>query len=129
MTTTITPARLRDMRTLLDAAPVRYSGIAADCCDAAADLIETGEREIAKLRRTLIDVINRGTDGGCTPDVSTEFLCFAADEAAGIKRQRDEAKAVADAYEGLADDLMGATGTDNIADAVKAAVAAVEAAQ
>ncbi|MCM8734628.1 hypothetical protein M5E06_10520 [Azospirillum sp. A1-3] len=42
--------------------------------------------------------------------------------------ERDEAKAVADAYEGLVDDLMGATGTDNIADAVKAAVASVEAA-
>jgi hypothetical protein len=44
------------------------------------------------LRRTLIDVINRGTDGGCAPEVSTEFLCFAADEAAGIKRQRDASR-------------------------------------
>ncbi|WP_395454731.1 hypothetical protein ACHMW5_13590 [Azospirillum melinis] len=40
-----------------------------------------------------------------------------------------EQRLIAAAYEGLADDLMGATGTDNIADAVKAAVAAVEAAQ
>ena len=60
------------------------------------DLIEAQRAEIERLtkerdalRRTLIDVINRGTDGGCTAEVSTEFLCFAADEAAGIKGQRD----------------------------------------
>lgn len=40
-----------------------------------------------------------------------------------------EQRLIAAAYEGLVDDLMGVTGADNIADAVKAAVAAVEAAQ
>lgn len=55
-----------------------------------------------------------------------ELLISVRDEAAA---DLAEQKAVADAYESLADDLMGATGTDNIVDAMQAAVAAVEAAQ
>lgn len=122
MTTTITPARLRDMRTLLDAAPVRYSGAAADACDAAANLIEALTKTLEETNRLLCETME--TNGYMAAERTHRQL-----EAETATAELEEQKAVVAAYEGLVDDLMGATGTDNIADAVKAAVAAVEAAQ
>lgn len=51
MTTDPAPlsARLRDMRTLLDAAPVRYSGTASDVCDRAADALDALSARVAEL--------------------------------------------------------------------------------
>lgn len=82
--TTITPDRLRDMRTLLDAAPVRYSGAAADACDAAADLIEAKDREIIELTK---ECERLGYDASMTAELR--------DRMGVIVKERDEWKAKA----------------------------------
>jgi hypothetical protein len=48
----ITPERLREMRTLLTAAPGRYAGRAAEACDAAAV-------EIERLRAALSETVGK----------------------------------------------------------------------
>lgn len=45
-----------------------------------------------KLRGYLLDVINHGTDGGATSDVSDDFLSHVAAECAAVKKQRDDMK-------------------------------------
>ena len=58
--------------------------------------------------------------------VSEETIAELDEKAASAEARATTAEAALSGYESLVGDLMGATGTDNIASAVKAAVAAVE---
>lgn len=45
----ITPERLREMRCLIEAAPIRYAMTAVECCESAAS-------EIERLRAALMEI-------------------------------------------------------------------------
>jgi hypothetical protein len=51
--------------------------------------IREQEERIKKLRGYLVDVINLGTDGAASVDVSDDFLSHTAAECAAIKRKLD----------------------------------------
>jgi hypothetical protein len=71
---------------------IRLNSAVAVAADPAPRLM----RERDELKRLLIDVVNRATDGACDASVTIDFLRGVPAGAESVKNQRDEARAEAE---------------------------------